>query len=156
MELQAVIALVQDKTTVQWVSDGRWSMHELLMALLDLTGPAEVHISSYALSETAARFLVQLKEAGNITGLYCVLDSRVDTRTAHSLQVIKSIADDYALVDTHAKVTVITNDEWHIAVIGSANYTENSRYEAGVIICTKEAADMQIQWIKKALKDGVK
>jgi hypothetical protein len=156
MELKDVLALVAQQITVMWVSDGRWSMHQLLMSLLDISGPADVHISSYALSETPARYLVQLKNTGIIRTLNCVLDNRVDTRTASTLQIIKTISDDFALVDTHAKVTVITNEEWNIAVVGSANYTENKRYEAGSITSTKEAADFQLTWIKKALKDGIK
>jgi len=154
--LKEVISLVQQKINVYWVSDGNWSMHQMLMALLDITGPAEVHISSYAMSETPARYLVQLKEAGLISKLYCVIDNRVDTRTAGTYQVIMSIADDYALIDTHAKVTVIMNDDWKIAVIGSANYTENKRYEAGIISCTEEAVNLQLRWLRKALADGVK
>ncbi len=156
MELKEVIDYVKKKFTVFWVSNGNWSMHQLLMALLDIAGPAVVYISTYALSETPARYLVQLKEAGIITELYCVIDNRVDTRTAATLQVIKAIAKQFSLIDTHAKVTVITNDDWKITVIGSANYTENKRYEADVISCADNAAELQLKWIKKALADGVK
>ena len=155
-ELCDVIKLISQNALIIWVSNGKWSTHELLTSLLNITGPASVHISSYALSEKPTRQLILLKDAGLITELYCVIDNRVDTRTAVTLQIIKSICDDYALIDTHAKVTVITNGNWSIAVIGSANYTENKRYESGVIICTPAAAAFSIKWIEKALKDGVK
>lgn len=156
LELQEVIALIKPDANVLWVSDGKWSAHQLLLALLDITGPANVYISSYAMSETPARYLVNLKQIGFIKDLYCVLDNRVDTRTAGTLQIIKCIATDYSLIDTHAKVTVIENEQWNIAIIGSANYTENNRYEAGIVSCTRDAAEMQLRWIKKALKDGTK
>jgi hypothetical protein len=67
-----------------------------------------------------------------------------------------SISDQYVLDDIHAKVTVIENTEWTISIIGSANYTENKRKEAGVIILTRAAADQQLLWIHKSLKDGIK
>src|SRR4051812_21921126 len=100
-------------------------MHELLLEILNITGPAVVHISSYAMGETPARILSQLKNTGMIQKLFCVLDSRIDVRTAGSFQLIKAISDKCALVETHAKVTVIRNETWCLAVIGSANYTEN-------------------------------
>jgi hypothetical protein len=156
LHLNDVMEKVKQGQNVIWVSDGLWSMHQLLMSMLDVTGPAIVHISSYAMGETPVRYIVQLKEAGLITELYCVLDNRVDTRSAGSLQVIMSISDEYSLIDTHAKVTVVQNDHWNLTVVGSANYTENKRYEAGIIMTTTAAADQQVKWIKKALKDGVK
>lgn len=156
LELKEVLSLVAPETTVFWVSNGNWSMHQLLMALLDRTGPADVMISSYAMSETPARILSQLKEKRIITTLRCVLDNRVDVRSAGSLQVMKSICDELSLIDTHAKVTLIKNDYWMVAVVGSANYTENKRYEQGVVTTCTNAYQLSERWILKALKDGVK
>lgn len=150
-ELQTVLQMVQADATAHWVSDGAWSMHHLLIGLLGISGPAEVYISSYAMGETPARILSRLKSEGNITKLHCVLDNRVDVRTAGSLQLIKSIADSYALIDTHAKVTLLINDSFSIAVIGSANYTENVRYETGIITMSKVAVDLHLNWIKNEL-----
>ena len=156
MKLDSVLKLVQPDATVFWVSNGDWSMHEMLLALLDITGPAAVYISSYAMSETPARILAQLKNSGAIIKLYSVLDNRIDVRTAGSFQLMKNISDELVLVDTHAKVTVIHNDAWKIAVVGSANYTENKRYEAGIITTFAAAVDLQLTWLQKALADGYK
>jgi hypothetical protein len=153
--LKSVITLIEPLANIFWVSNGDWSMHELLLELLNITGPATVHISSYAMGETPARILAQLKNTGMIRDLHCVLDSRIDVRTAGSFQLIKSISDEIVLVDTHAKVTVIKNDLWSIGVIGSANYTENKRYESGIISTHHEVANMQLKWINKAIKDGM-
>ena len=154
-ELSEVIKLIAPGATIFWVSNGDWSMHELLLEILNITGPAVVHLSSYAMSETPARILAQLKSAGMMTKLFCVLDNRIDVRTAGSFQLMKSIADKLVLVDTHAKVTSVVNDKWKIAVVGSANYTENKRYESGVITLCSDAVEMQINWMQKALKDGI-
>lgn len=156
MELLQVINLVKESRSVMWVSDGSWSMHQMLMALLDITGPADVMISSYAMSETPARILAQLKNERIIKTLRVLLDDRVDTRAAGSLQVIMAIADEYALVKTHAKVTLLQNDHFNITVVGSANYTENKRYETGVIFTDMPAYEMQCKWISKAFADGRK
>lgn len=154
MELNEVIFLLGADKTVWWVSNGNWSMHQMLMALLEITGPAAVVISSYAMGETPARVLAQLKEDKTITSLYVLIDDRVDTRSAGSAQLVKSIADEYALVSTHAKVTVVFNERHHITVVGSANYTENKRFECGIVTTCRNAFEFNTKWISKALADG--
>ena len=66
---------------------------------------------------------------------------------------MKAICKSLALVKTHAKVTVVLNETWKLAVIGSANYTENERYESGVITLNNDVVDMQLNWIEKAFAD---
>ena len=153
-ELQTVVSLVDQSNIVFWKSQGDWSMHQMLLALLNLSGPADVYISSYAMGETPARVIAQLVESGVILSLNCVLDNRIEVRTAGSLQLIRSICTNYALIDTHAKVTIIQNADWNLCVIGSANYTENKRFEAGTICNDHPVADLHISWIMKAIKDA--
>src|SRR5689334_1909987 len=62
--LQKVLSIIEPFTDVFWVTNGEWSAHELLMGLLNITGPAMVHISSFAMGETPARILAQLKNCG--------------------------------------------------------------------------------------------
>lgn len=154
--LRDVIDLVEQNSLVYWVTYGEWSMHDMLVSLLNITGPAHVLISTYAMSENPARILAQLKDAAMIQSLRVLLDNRVDTRTAGSFQLMMNMSDELALTETHAKVTVIKNEEFNIAVIGSANYTENKRLECGVITTVEAAVNMQFNWITKALKDGIK
>ena len=89
--LDSVMKLFEKGCHIYWVSDGDWSMHELLMALIAITGPVHVSISSYAMGETPARVLAQLKQQDAILSLRCVLDDRIDVRSAGSLQLIKSV-----------------------------------------------------------------
>ena len=150
-ELIDLMALVADKLDITWVTAGEWSMHQMLLALLDITGAARVMISSYAMGETPARILAGLKDDKLITELYCVLDDRVDVRNAKSLQLIKNICDGFALVSCHAKVTLIQNELWTVTVIGSANYTENKRYECGIISHCPNVYELNRRWMSKEL-----
>jgi len=154
--LNEVISLLQNDSLIYWVTSGEWSMHDMLVSILNITGAADVLISTYAMSETPARILAKLKEAKMITSLKVLLDNRVDTRSAGSYQLMLSMCNELALTETHAKVTVIQNSDWHVAVIGSANYTENKRLECGIITTFEPAVSMQHNWITKALKDGIK
>lgn len=144
---------VRKSSLVHFYSDGAWNMHQLLLALIDITGPAKLFISSYAMSETAVRCLTALREAGQITRLSCVIDNRVETRSAGSFQLLRSICDRVVLRMTHAKVTVIEGKDVQLLVIGSANYTENKRMEVGVIVNDRTACDFHRRWINKILSE---
>ena len=144
---KTVMPLLQKGCSFQFISNGHWSMHQLLQSLLMLTGPADVYISSYAFSELPARVIAKCKEDGTIRQLNCIIDNRIDVRSAGALQLLMNAADKLKLCSTHAKVTVVNNDSFHFIVIGSANYTTNKRYESGVIMENKKLAGTNISWI---------
>lgn len=150
-KLTDVMAQLAPGKLVQWVSNGDWSMHELLLAMLEKTGPATVHISSYAFSEKPARIIAGLVHSRVISSLYCIIDSRVDTRSASALSLLQGCAYSCKLLATHAKVTVVANNSCQLVAIGSANYTENHRYEAGVLLEDFHSAIYHQNWITHAI-----
>lgn len=137
-----------------YYSDGAWSLHQLLIGLLSISGNANVYISSFAMSETAVRTISALQESGAIKSLHCVIDNRVETRSAGSLQLLKSISTRIALRACHAKVTLLYGEKCNIAIIGSANYTENKRMEVGFVSKNKETCDFHKQWTENILNNG--
>ncbi len=149
--IESVLGQVADNRCVHWVSDGDWDMHDLLIGLLMITGPATVHLSSYAFSEHAARIIVDLKARGMIRELYCLIDSRIDRRSNNALSLLENCATRCKMLSTHAKVTVLSSDKSDMAVVGSANYTTNRRYEAGVIIVNPEVVGYHKKWMMNEL-----
>lgn len=161
--LEQVVSLVKPGHTVHWYSKGDWSMWQLLEKLLIHCGCgakgghrriANLHISSYAFSETSARMIARMKDQQMISRLCCLLDNRTDTRSAGSLQLLRGIAEEVALISTHAKVTLIYTAEHTITVTGSANYTENLRYEAGTISSNRNVYSFNRQWMDKEFSYG--
>jgi len=154
-KLKDVLSALEIDDTVHWVSNGDWSMHEMLIALLNKYGGGIVHLSSYGFSELPARTIAELKQDGVITTLFCLVDNRIDTRSASALALIQNVADKCVLTDTHAKVTVLQAGNNYITVIGSANYTSNKRYEAGIVTTIKEVALFHRKWINDELQGKV-
>jgi hypothetical protein len=150
--LAALMMSCKMQSNVQFMSNGEWNMHELLISLLNLSGNAKVYISSYAMNETAVRSLAMMKDKGLIKFLYCIIDSRSDVRSAGSLQLLLSISDFICLAPCHAKVTAIDGDQEQLTILGSANYTENNRYETGIILKGSASVEFHKQWIIKAFK----
>ena len=155
-DLHTLLNLVAPERTLFWVTKGEWTMHQLLIGLLNITGAAHVVIATYAMCETSARMVAQLKNGNMITSLTTILDNRVDVRSAGSFQLMTAMSDRLVLDEVHAKVTVIYNEDFKIAVLGSANYTENNRYEAGVITTNTDVVKAQLMWMNKAVTDGNK
>lgn len=133
--------------TIHYASMGEWSSHDLLYHLLDVTGPAAVWVATWSITETPVRQLVDRLRAGAITDLHMLLDWRTRVRCPEAMQLAKANAATLRLANCHAKVTVVRNAAWAIAVVGSANYTNNPRIEAGVISTDPAAADFHQGWI---------
>jgi hypothetical protein len=154
-KLNDVMAMVDHGKSIHCFTKGDWSMHQLLQKLLEKTGPADVWISSYAFSEKPARIICDLRATHTIQNLYCIIDSRVDTRSASALNMIRNNATQLKLCDTHAKITVIKNEEWFIGVSGSANYTSNRRIETACISVNAVIANCFKNLIEDELKSDL-
>lgn len=150
-----VVALVDHGKTIHWVSEGDWSMHQLLYEVLKKIGAADCWISSYAFSEKPARIICELKANGIIRQLKCIIDSRVDIRSASALAMMKNVCDQLKLCNTHAKVTVLKNDQWFIVIVGSSNYTTNKRCEAGFVSTQANISLFHQTWIENELRKPV-
>jgi hypothetical protein len=149
-----IMANVSENHLTHYWTDGAWSMHQLLTGLLHLIGESDVLISTYALSETSVRTMDKLKESGYIKSLNCVIDNRVDTRSAASFQFFKALANKVVLADCHAKVTILIGKSRSLIVIGSANYTENKRMEVGIISDDAASCNFHKEWIENLLNNG--
>ncbi len=150
--VQEVIGAVAMGDTIHYVSLAEWSMHDLLFHLLRQTGPADVYVATWSVSEDAVRQLIAKVNDGSIRKISGVFDWRVKLRNPEALALAKFNIADIRLTTCHAKVTVIENDHWSIVIVGSANYTNNPRIEAGVISCDKTAAEFHKTWMLEELK----
>ena len=144
--------IVQGQTT-HYASLGDWSTHDLLFYLLRITGAARVYFTTWAISEFAIRQLYLFIESGLILELRGIFDYRNGIHKTAELEFLRNITTEIKAAKCHAKVTVIENDTWGIAIVGSANYTRNPRIEAGVICADKEIAAFHRTWILNELNN---
>ena len=119
-------------------SNGRWAMHDMLSWLLKQTGPAEVQLSTFSISEVALRSLAHEIEIGMIEKLECLFDYTIQQNKLQLLFFASQLITNIRITPNHSKIILIENEFWKIVVIGSANMTPNPRKEAGVIITDKE------------------
>jgi len=150
--VESVIGSLNMGESLHYVSAGEWSMHDVLFHLLNQTGPADVWVSSWSITEDPCRQLIRAMDAGKITNLNLLFDWRVKIRCPESAALAKHNASSCYLTSSHAKVTVVMNKGWQIAVVGSANYTNNPRIEAGIITCQRDVAEFHRDWITATIE----
>ena len=152
-KLKDIIGDIQQNQTKWYFSNGDWSAHDLLFYLLNITGPAKVYFTTWAISEYAIRQLYNMIQQGHITELHGIFDYRNGIRKPAELQFLQQITTDIKAAKCHAKITSIVNEQWGIAVIGSANFTRNPRLEAGTIFTHREVAEDARDLILRVLND---
>jgi hypothetical protein len=144
--LKKHIGQLQNDRAVHFITSGRFSMHDLLIYILNQTGPADVLVSTWSISEFAIRQIVQKHSEGLIRSIRFLIDPRVKVRNPNPLQMLAANFD-YRLKACHAKVTLIWNEVWTISVVASANLTNNPRIERGIIFPFRDVFEFDHKWI---------
>ena len=152
--VEQVIGQLPAHGSIHYASAGEWSTHELLYHLLQQTGPAKVYIATWSMTETPARWLGEMLTRGMMEQLELVLAFRTKNHHPGAYHLAKQLAARVRLTVLHAKVTVIESPSHSVSIVGSANYTNNPRIEAGVITVDKQVADFHRTWIMQLLEKG--
>lgn len=155
-DLAEAIGNIEKNKVIPFATGGKWSMHQLMEYLLIQTGPCKLWFTTWTISEESMRAMVDMIQKGLITELNAVLDYRIERRKPEAFQLAANIITNIRLTKCHAKVLVITNGEWSISVMGSANFSKNPRLEAGVIFTDQQTAQFNIDWISREInrKEG--
>lgn len=150
----ALIDMARKGSDVHFVTGGKWSMYEFLERALKVTGPAQLWLSTFSITELSARMLSAHQDAGDITELHMLIDYRAKVRYPEVYQLASNIATRIRQTPVHAKVMVLHGLHATITMVGSANWTENPRIEAGVITCNTQIAAFHLAWLNTALDNG--
>lgn len=152
--LKEKLPSIEKNIAYHFASGGVWSTHELLFHLLSIVGPANVFIATWSITEEPARMLVAGLNSGIINSMYGIFDVRVRRRSPETYAFAKHNFCQAKTSILHAKVTVIENENWKISIVGSSNYTNNPRIEAGVISTHDATAEFHKAWILEELKSA--
>jgi hypothetical protein len=110
---------------------GQFSLLDLVQATLDVTGPADVAISTWSAGlydvDAARRFV----EDGRIRSIRFLMDSATQKRGQTSAVQIADLFGAASIRTTrlHAKFALLENAEWHVLITTSMNLNLNPRIE---------------------------
>ena len=139
---------------VHFISSGKWSLYDLLIALLPFCSPAVLYLSTYSLTEFSARILARNVSEGHLSAVHILLDKRAKVRYPEVYQLAGNISNRIRLMEVHAKVMVLQSADRIVTVVGSANWTENPRIEAGILTTNPEVGNFHKMWLDKAIEHG--
>lgn len=94
-----------------------------------LGGCQRLTILTYSITDGWMRQLLKLKMEYGIEWVSLVLDRTVMERHREKLNQLERVAEEVYLTDSHAKVYYVERDDNRLAIITSANATNNYRKE---------------------------
>lgn len=153
-KLKMLLNRLQPEKTTFYMSNGDFSMQDMVMELLKKYKPAEVYLSTYSLRELAVRKLILAIERGEISSLKMLLDYRAPVRTAQVFEMAKMNFAKVYLISIHAKITVIKSAAGCVTIVGSQNWTVNPKIESGAVSLNKELAASYIKYLEQIMSDA--
>lgn len=113
------------------LTNGSFSLISLIEAILDITGPAEVTISTWSAGLYDAGAVNSLKASGLIKDIRLILDRSFKTRQKGYSLYIQDVFSEEKIrtTNTHSKFVLIKNDEYNVCIRSSMNLNENKRCE---------------------------
>ena len=142
------INLRDENKTYHFTSNGRFALHDIVIFCAYQIGNARAVITSFNISDLAAKALVRAWDKRIFTELKFVLNTRKKHAFKSALSLIEGkFTVAFSLI--HAKVALIWNDKHHITVVTSGNLSNNNNYERGFISTNKQIFDFDKEWIDK-------
>jgi len=124
----------KEQPTFHFWTTSRFALHDVIVRLLQCTGPANVLMSTYSFSTTAANIIHKCANQHYFISCRILINS---SRAASS-QAKRSIAllpdgVEVRYTNIHAKTALIWNEKYHISVLFSANASNSATIERGMI-----------------------
>jgi hypothetical protein len=129
---EAVAGLERDGMELFGLTKGQFSLTDMIEAILDKTGPADLSISTWTAANGDVTRMLELLNSGAIRSCRWLVDLTFMRRCPQLTAEIRAKfgADAIRVTKTHAKFCTITNDDWQIALRSSMNLNQNPRMES--------------------------
>ena len=119
----------------------RLQLGDVLAQLLDLTGPAQITISTFSSGEEFLRKLIFLRKAKMVLKATLYTDFKAAEKTARTNSMVQHAFDVLHLCPNHSKIMVVRGERTTITLFTSQNQTRGNRLESYVLIEGDSAAD---------------
>lgn len=134
LEHTSQLGTIEQGIDKHFYSNGAFNLVQLMLYVLKQTGPAHVFLSTYSIAEDSISTLRRYVDDGTILSIRFLIDNRVRSISPKPFtHLIASFPDAYRCTSLHAKVALISNDDWHVSIVGSQNATHNPKLERGII-----------------------
>lgn len=110
---------------------GQFSLLDLILAVLDKTGPADVWLSTWTAGIRDVRGAGVMLDAGKIRKITLLVDRSFPSRQRAYCAAMRRVFGDECIrtTRTHAKIAILRNERWSITIRSSMNLNRNPRVE---------------------------
>ncbi len=129
--IKSIGPLEQGKTK-HYYSDGNFNLMRLVFHLLKETGPVDILMSTYSISQATLEQIHNKVNKGAIKSIRFLIDNRVKVMSPKPFQLLRE-SFPYSCISLHAKVALLWNQDWNVSIVTSQNATDNPKLERGVI-----------------------
>ncbi len=138
--IDKILAPLSEATHQAYLSNAL-QVADILKWILDQTGPADVQMTSFSISEEFLRRIFFIEKEGLVRSLDIVLDFKATNKTLILWNFIAQTVKNCYLADNHSKILLVSNENWKVAVVMSQNLTRGNRYESGSVSTDPVAFD---------------
>lgn len=139
------------------VTAGQFSLIDLIHHLLDLSGPADVVISTWTAGVKDAEHAKRAQRTGRVKSMIWIVDrSFISRQPMYAERLVALYGDDAIRVTrTHAKFVIIDGPERRFVVQSSMNLNQNKRMESFDITEGDDIADHYLALVDAILETAV-
>lgn len=134
---------------------GQFSLIDLLQAVLEVTGPADVAIATWSTGFYDLEAAESFRESGMIRSIRFVMDvSQQKRRQATAFDVADVFGrENVRTVRSHAKFATVVNESWSVLITSSMNLNLNPRVEHFTVLDDREAAGLFRGFVDEVFTD---
>lgn len=130
---------------------GKFSLIELLIHCLDTTGPADLHVCTWAIAEIDVDCLKALLDAGRIRSVRFIIGEEFAyAKKGPSFHFQRVFKGQIVATRAHSKFFVLTNADWNLAVRSSMNLNLNRKIENYEISDCRQTAAFLLSLFEEA------
>jgi hypothetical protein len=121
----------------------------MVRQILIEVGPADVTFSTWTAAGSDIAETSDLFNDGRIRSARFLLDHTFQRRKPHFCGMVRNLFGDdcIRITKNHAKLVVITNEEWKVNLLTSMNLNLNLRMEYLLVRESPELAEFNLAWI---------
>ena len=127
-----VASMLQKDCRVMGLTDGAFSLIDLIHAILNKIGKSDVIVTTWSAGIKDANQVAWMKNSGLINSFLLVTDHSYVNRQKRYAVELDSLfgTENIRTGEVHAKFTLISNDDWKICIRTSMNLNANKTCES--------------------------
>lgn len=152
--LADVVGVLERNTDLHFVTAGSWALHDLALYCARAIGPCDFVGFTWSLTGPASDVLIKAKLDGVFRSMKMVVDGSMSKWSRGALSQLEPHSEATRVLGIHAKGFLLSNSSWCVAVVSSANFSNNPRIEAGVLSTVPAVFQFHSTWLERVLFNG--